>query len=150
MLHRILRVFSYQHCALSCSSLCARVLLKHGARPGRVTGVARVGQDWQQAKLKIRWNAVRGARAYQMRLVPKSQYKQLRRAKAVRTRTARGTYTRVLNRNRVYLVQVRAVKKHRKGKWWRTRALGSSSPHPSSLLRTRTRTRTRTRIRSCS
>ena len=65
---------------------------------GRVTGVTRVGQDWQDAKLKIRWNAVRGAKAYQMRLVPKIRDKQLRRAKAVRVPTARGTYTRALNR----------------------------------------------------
>jgi hypothetical protein len=120
MLHRFLKLFVTALCAVMLLALCTTTA-EASSRVGRVAGVARAGQDWTHAKLKIRWHAVRGATGYQMRVAPNR--KRLSHSKVVRTRTARGTYTRALSRNRMWVVQVRALKHHKKGKWSRPRAV---------------------------
>ena len=54
---RLLRILATALCAALALGLCATAAEARGV--SRVTGVSRIGQDWQHAKLKIRWNAVR-------------------------------------------------------------------------------------------
>ena len=124
MLHRLYKVFITSLCAvviLGLATTTAEAHSKHAKHSkharhsvSRVSGVSRAGQDWAHAKLKIRWHAVSGAR-YQMRvaLTPR----QLRKAYKIRTRTPYGTYTGSLSRSRAYYVQVRALKRHKRGAW---------------------------------
>ena len=114
-------------------AICAVVLLalvpgnaEAGSGVGRVTGVARAGQDWGHAKLKIRWAEVRGATAYQMR-VARNRTRLLHR-KPGRTLTHRGTWTRTLRRTGSYLVQARAIKNGQKGRWSSPRAFRFVTP----------------------
>jgi hypothetical protein len=119
MLHRLLRLFAAATCAVMLLALCtATAEAKRKHHVPRVTGVARVGQDWHQGKLKVRWRAVRGAK-YQMRVAPSRA--RLANAKRVRTRSPKGAFTRVLNRNQAWFVQLRALKKGAHGKWSRAR-----------------------------
>src|SRR4051812_21831751 len=69
----------------------------------RVTGVSGAGQDWKQAKFKVRWKAVKGAR-YQIRV--SASPRRLVKAPLQNTRTAAGTFTRRLNRSLTWHVQV--------------------------------------------
>ena len=82
-----------------------------------MTGVKRVGQDWQNAKLKIGWNRVTGATKYRMRV--SGAPARLRNATSITSRVAGGTFTRKLVRNRSYYIQVRAVRKGTLGRWSR-------------------------------
>ncbi|MCW2761022.1 MAG: hypothetical protein JWR85_1223 [Marmoricola sp.] len=113
MLHRLLKVFITGLCAVVILGLCTTTA--EARRVSRVSGVSRAGQDWAHAKLRIRWRAVAGATKYQMRVGVTPR--QMRKARKIRTRTPYGTYTRSLNRSRVYYVQVRALKRRSKGAW---------------------------------
>ncbi|MCW2848943.1 MAG: hypothetical protein JWR90_2917 [Marmoricola sp.] len=113
MFVRYLRVLAPVLAAFIILGLCTTTAQARGSVP-RVTGVSRVSQDWQHAKLKIRWSSVRGAK-YQMRVA--SAAARLRSTRPMATRTAAGTYTKALNRNGTYYVQVRALKKRGKGMW---------------------------------
>ena len=93
----------------------------------RVSGVYVAGQDWYHAKLKIKWNAVRGA-TYQVRWAPTKT--RLRAAKRVAARRA-STYAGPLNRGRTSYVQVRAVKSGRAGAWSAAKAVRFRNRWPS-------------------
>ena len=124
MLHRTLKLLVPALCAVVLIALLPSVAEAKGraARPGRVTMISKISQNWAHARLKIRWHSVRGATGYQMRVA--TSHARLRHARVVRTHTARGTYTRPLaSRSKTWYVQVRAVRKHRKGKWSNLRAV---------------------------
>jgi hypothetical protein len=120
MLHRILKLLTPAVCAVLLIAVMPTVAEAKG-RVGRVTGVARAGQDWSHARLKLRWHPVRGATSYQMRVA--ATRARLHHIHPGRSRTAAGKYTRVLQRNRVWFVQVRALRHHKKGRWSRVRAV---------------------------
>ncbi|HZJ04124.1 MAG TPA: hypothetical protein VFD59_01480 [Nocardioidaceae bacterium] len=115
MLHRILRLFVTALCSVVLLALCTTTAEAKGAGAGRVTGVARAGQSWAHSKLKVRWKAVRGASAYQVRA--SVARKNLKKNRGKVSHSPRGTYIRKLNRNRAYFVQVRAIKNHKPLAW---------------------------------
>lgn len=79
----------------------------------RVSGVTVKGQDWCAAKLRVRWDAVRGA-TYQVRSASsKTALRKARPVSARRNRTALGP----LSLSGKSYFQVRAVKQGRVGKW---------------------------------
>lgn len=93
----------------------------------QVGKVTRAGQDWYHARLKVSWPGISGA-TYQMRVA--SSPNALRRAPLRFTPTARGTYTRVLNRGLTWFVQVRARRSGVIGPWSHVRALRFANPAP--------------------
>jgi hypothetical protein len=95
----------------------------------RVDHVTRVTQDWYNAKLKIRWRAVKGA-TYKWRYALSPS--DLSAARVRWTGTWRGTYTQPLDRSRTYFVQVRAYKKGAVGPWSRTRQFRFVNRWPSA------------------
>ncbi len=115
MFTRLLRVFVTALSVFLVLGLCATTA--EAKSVARVTGVKRAGQDWQHAKLKIRWNPVTGATKYRMRV--SGAPARLRNARPITARVASGTFTRKLVRNRSYYVQVRAVRKGTLGRWSR-------------------------------
>ncbi len=133
MLHRIFRMSILALCAVVLVALFPAVAEAKGKVP-RVTGIARAGQDWGHAKLRVAWRAVPGA-TYQMRVAVNR--KRLKHVKPIRTRTSAGTYTRALKRNKVYLVQVRAVRKGHKSKWSRAKTIRFTAPRKAVTVPTR-------------
>ncbi len=121
--------------ALMITALCTVLLLglctttAEAKSVSRVTGVARAGQDWQAAKLKIRWHKVSGAH-YQVRLAVSK--KRLKKARAVNTPYARMT-TRKLKRQKRYFVQVRAVKRGRVSAWSKSKRIRFVRPRHASV-----------------
>lgn len=115
MFSRLLRVFATALSVFLVLGLCSTTAEAKGV--SRVTGVKRVGQDWQNAKLKIRWHRVKGAKKYRMRVAGAPG--RLHNARPITSRKARGTFTRKLVRNRSYYIQVRAVRKGTLGRWSR-------------------------------
>lgn len=83
----------------------------------RVSGVQVKGQDWCAAKLRVRWDDVRGA-TYQVRSA--SSKAGLRAARPVAARRNRAAVGPLSLSGTSYL-QVRAVKKGRVGSWSRVR-----------------------------
>lgn len=79
----------------------------------RVSGVSVKGQDWCAAKLRVTWDAVRGA-TYQVRSA--SSKAGLRAARPVTARRPRAAVGPLSLSGTSYL-QVRAVKSGRAGKW---------------------------------
>ena len=55
----------------------------------RVSGVAKAGQNWSQAKLTFRWNKVRNTRYYQVRFA--TSRARLAHGKLIASRVTRGT-----------------------------------------------------------
>lgn len=79
----------------------------------QVSGVKITGQDWCAAKLRVRWDAVRGA-TYQVRSAPSRA--GLRKARPVAVRRNRAAVGPLSLIGKSYL-QIRAVKKGRVGSW---------------------------------
>jgi len=114
MLHRLFRVLVPVVCAALLLGVCATTAEAWGLP--RVLGVAKAGQDWKNAKLKIRWNQVRAAH-YVLRLATTPQ--RIKHGRVVRSRSANGVYTPRLNRNATYYVQVRAIRGGARSRWSR-------------------------------
>ncbi len=117
--------------------ICATLLLGAGVGTAdargvpRVSGVVKGGQDWRHAKLKIRWNHVRGAR-YVMRVATTA--KGLKHGRIVRTGRATVTYTPTLRRDATYFVQVRALRGGAKSRWSRAQRVRLVKPRVTSAV----------------
>jgi hypothetical protein len=122
MFHRLLRVVVLLVSAALIMGLSVTTAEARGLP--RVSGIAKAGQDWKNAKLKIRWAQVRSAR-YVVRL--STSPKGLKRGRVLRTR-ASAVYTPRLNRNATYFVQVRAIRGGAKSRWSRIARVRFSRP----------------------
>jgi hypothetical protein len=96
-------------------------------RVPRVSGVAKAGQDWTHAKLKIRWKRVRAAH-YVMRLA--TTRRGLRHGRVVRTGAASVAHTPTLSRTATYFVQVRALRGGARSRWSRATKVRFVKPRP--------------------
>ena len=125
-----------------CALVCALALVALGSAPSEARGlkkvskIARVGQDWYHGKLKISWKGVKGV-TYQWRYAPSPS--ALVRTRPLWSGTARGTYTRPLDRGKAWFFQVRAYKKGAVGPWSATRQLRFLNRWPTTPTATGTR-----------
>lgn len=85
-----------------------------------VTGVTPAGQDWANARLKVRWTRISGA-TYQVRWATSTA--RLSRAKAYVARTNAATSPTLSTRCVPWYAQVRAVRSGRVGPWSRARSV---------------------------
>lgn len=100
-------------------ALMLAVLLVPGAdaaakAPAKVTGLSMTGQDWYNAKIKLKWKAVSGA-TYQVRWAPSKT--KLSSAKVYPSKTASTTSPTLSDRCVPWYAQVRAVKTGKVGPW---------------------------------
>jgi hypothetical protein len=121
---------------------CALMVVALGATPSearglkKISSISRVGQDWAHARLKVSWRGAKGV-TYQWRYADSPS--ALLRTKAVWSGTSRGTYTRALDRGKVWYFQVRAFKKGVVGPWSRTRQLRFLNRWPNTPVVSTTR-----------
>ncbi|WP_027862708.1 hypothetical protein [Marmoricola sp. URHB0036] len=89
----------------------------------RIGAMARVGEDWYHARLKVSWKPIRvpGIR-YQLRYA--STKSALARSRARWSGTAHSAYTQPLGRGSAWLFQVRAYRNGVVGPWSRTWRFG--------------------------
>jgi len=118
MFPRSLRVLATTLCTFLVLGLCVTTAEARGVT--RVNGLSRAGQDWQDAKLKIRWSRVKGAKAYRMRV--SASPKRMSGSRYTRTRQT-SAFTMRLNRSKTWYVQVRAIKRGTKDLWSRKKAV---------------------------
>lgn len=125
-----------------CAVACALVFVTLSTAPSearglkKVTKISRVGQDWYNARLKVRWKGVKGV-TYQMRYA--STPSGLSAMRPAWTGTARGTYTKTLDRGRTWFFQVRAYRKGVVGPWSAVRQLRFAQRWPSIPMPSGTR-----------
>src|SRR4051794_41392469 len=110
MLHRLLRLVAV---LASVGVLLGLCVANAEAQAPRIAGLTKLGQNTNQAKVKIGWHSMRGAR-YQFRLsTHRSSLRSAHKYYSSRSRV----YTPRLRANKVYYVQARAFKGHAKGRW---------------------------------
>jgi hypothetical protein len=121
MLRRLSRVLVALLCTALLVTLTSPAADARRRKKGmRVAGIARVGQDWYNARLKVGWRAVPGS-SYQMRWAYHPS--RLPYSRVVGSGTAGGTYSGTLDRGRIWYFQVRAIRSGRVGPWSLARGL---------------------------
>ena len=132
MQRRVIRLLITALCSVLLVSLCATTAEARGKKVPRVSGISRVGQDWYNAKLKVKWRAVPRS-SYHMRWSYTPS--KLSYSKLVWTGTSGGTYTGKLDRGKTWYVQVRAIRNGKVGPWSRVRGLTFQNawPKPPTL-----------------
>jgi hypothetical protein len=96
-------------------------------RVPKVSGLAAAGEDWYNAKLKVKWKRVAGAR-YQVRWGASAA--ALRKAKVVAT-SATSASSPALNRCVTNYAQVRAIKRGKPGAWSAAKGMRFTQKKPS-------------------
>lgn len=129
MQRRLLHLLITALCSVLLVSVCATSAdaRGRGKKVPRVSGITRVGQDWYNAKLQVKWRAVPGS-SYQMRWSYTPS--KLSYSKVVSTGTSGGTYTSALDRSKTWYLQVRAIRSGKIGAWSRTRGLNFLNAWP--------------------
>ncbi len=95
-------------------------MARRKGRVPRVYGITRAGQDWYNAKLKVKWTRVSGV-TYQLRWA--DSVARLGSARVVGTATPYGIYVGPLDRGKTWQFQVRAVRSGKVGAWSTARGL---------------------------